>query len=54
MEVRLESRLYTVKGDLIGIIEASEKRIVGAVEGKLGAMEKRILGEIRNGRESHG
>ena len=35
MEKRLESRLYTTQGELIGRIEASEKRIVA---------------EIRNGR----
>ena len=31
MEKRLESRIYTVKGEIIGRIETSEKRVMQAM-----------------------
>ena len=50
MEAHLESRIYTVKGEIIGRMEAFEVRILETMNSKLEAFEGRILGEIRNGR----
>ena len=54
MEERLESRIYTVKGEIIGRmdckLESMEKRILETINSKLEAFEGHILAEIRNGR----